>query len=479
MPLRYGDYLYSQGNYDEAIAEYIKTIGVFEPSYVIRKFLDAQRLPCLTTYLEALHNQGLANTQHTTLLINCYCKMHQRDKLKEFIYTDSRGRSLAALSLAENRFDVATAIRVLTDCGWEKEALHLSRKYAYHHDYLRLLIEYERDFQTAVDYIHSLSFHDAEAMIQEFGRVLLDEVPQPTTQLCIELCTDYQQASVPPVSSPLPAQETPLSPLQSLRLSLQQSFNSKRAAKSALAAAAPALLASLSGSALDPKFGNPSSYIHLFASHSDRLDEFLSEVVRRPQPCDASTWNALLELALRKEAEQSAAASAAASEVVVQRSSRVMEILTDPRAAYDEEEALVLVQTYNSAEGQVYLYKKLGMYSLLLQHYLQHNDSQNCIAVCKAYGEQNGDLWIQLLTMLAQQSQLNLALIHEILDYVEKTNVVPLLTALQIVSQNDKIKLGMVKQFVIRQVRRRRGAVQTVERGRLFPCRTARRSATS
>ena len=105
---------------------------------------------------------------------------------------------------------------MLTDCGWEKEALHLSRKYAYHHDYLRLLIEYERDFQTAVDYIHSLAFHDAEAMIQEFGRVLLDEVPQPTTQLCIELCTDYQQTSVSRFYSPEPQQELALSPLQSL-----------------------------------------------------------------------------------------------------------------------------------------------------------------------------------------------------------------------------------------------------------------------
>lgn len=88
---RYGDYLYEQGNYDDAVVEYIKTIGVFEPSYVIRKFLDAQRLPCLTEYLEAVHKQGLANKEHTTLLINCYCKMHQRDKLQEFIYTNSRG----------------------------------------------------------------------------------------------------------------------------------------------------------------------------------------------------------------------------------------------------------------------------------------------------------------------------------------------------------------------------------------------------
>ena len=84
-----------------------------------------------------------------------------------------------------------------------------------------------------------------------------------------------------------------------------------------------------------------------------------------------------------------------------------------------------------------------------------------------------------LLTMLAQQSELNLALIREILDYIEKTNVVPLLTALQIVSQNDNIQLGMVKQFIIRHVRRRRGAVQTVPTRPRFACRIARKSAIS
>lgn len=441
----YGDYLYEQGNYDDAVVEYIKTIGVFEPSYVIRKFLDAQRLPCLTEYLEAVHKQGLANKEHTTLLINCYCKMHQRDKLQEFIYTNSR----------ENRFDVPTAIRVLTDCGWEKEALHLSRKYGYHHDYIRLLIEYERDFQKAVEYIHTLPFNDAESMVQEFGRALLDEVPQAMTDFIVELCIDYQPITDLQLhTSELESTPTALSPMQTLHQSLRQSFQSRRSMSPAVVSAAPAIIASLSDAVLEPKYGNPSAYIHLFASHSDLLEQFLSKVTKRSQPCDTSTWNTLLELVLRKENVQT-------SEVIIDKQSEVMQILTNPVAHYDEEEALILVQTYNSSEGQLYLYKKLGMYSLLLQHYLRCNNSEQCIAICKEYGKQDGNLWIQLLTMLAQQEELNLSLIQEILEYIEKTGIVPLLIALQIVSQNEKIQLGMVKKFIVRHVHRLNGTVQT------------------
>lgn len=97
MP-RYGDYLYEQGNFTEAVSEsarllpltvrYEKTIGLVEPSYVIKKFLDAQRLPNLTEYLESLHKQGLANKDHTTLLLNCYSKLGRREKLKEFVYDE-------------------------------------------------------------------------------------------------------------------------------------------------------------------------------------------------------------------------------------------------------------------------------------------------------------------------------------------------------------------------------------------------------
>lgn len=54
---RYADHLYSKHDYDGAMTQYVSTIGYLEPSYVIRKFLDAQRIHNLTSYLEQLHEQ--------------------------------------------------------------------------------------------------------------------------------------------------------------------------------------------------------------------------------------------------------------------------------------------------------------------------------------------------------------------------------------------------------------------------------------
>lgn len=83
---QYGDHLYNKGDHAAAIENYIKTIGHLEPSYVIRRFLDAHKIHFLTAYLQALHKEGLANEDHTTLLLNCYTKLKDGGKLDEFIF---------------------------------------------------------------------------------------------------------------------------------------------------------------------------------------------------------------------------------------------------------------------------------------------------------------------------------------------------------------------------------------------------------
>lgn len=82
---KFGDRLYAKGDYDGAIAQYCKTIGQLEPSYVIKKFLDAQRIRNLTLYLQRLHDSGQANPNHTTLLLNCYTKLKNVEELDAFI----------------------------------------------------------------------------------------------------------------------------------------------------------------------------------------------------------------------------------------------------------------------------------------------------------------------------------------------------------------------------------------------------------
>ncbi|KAF9353336.1 hypothetical protein BGX26_008885 [Mortierella sp. AD094] len=174
---KYGDHLYNKGDYDGAMAQYVRTIGRLEPSYVIRKFLDAQRIYNLTSYLQELHSSGLANADHTTLLLNCYTKLKDVKRLDEFIKTDS-----------DLTFDLETAIQVCRQAGYYEHAVYLAKKFEEHDLYLTVQIDDVKQYDSALAYMRHLGPIEADKNLQKYGKVLLTHLPEQTTQLLIDLC---------------------------------------------------------------------------------------------------------------------------------------------------------------------------------------------------------------------------------------------------------------------------------------------------
>ncbi len=153
------------------------TIGRLEASYVIRKFLDAQRIHNLTLYLQALHKAGLANADHTTLLLNCYTKLKDVQKLDEFIkvntpsiaFHHSHSSSIPRVQTdSEWKFEVETAIKVCRQAGYHDHALFLAKKHSQHDWYLKILLEDLKDYDNALDYISTLSFSEVKILIFKF-----------------------------------------------------------------------------------------------------------------------------------------------------------------------------------------------------------------------------------------------------------------------------------------------------------------------
>ena len=77
--------MYFKGEHNLAAEKYTQTIGYLEPSYVIHKLLDAQRIESLTLYLEQLQVRGVSRSEHRNLLISCYAKCKDEQKLKELL----------------------------------------------------------------------------------------------------------------------------------------------------------------------------------------------------------------------------------------------------------------------------------------------------------------------------------------------------------------------------------------------------------
>jgi hypothetical protein len=157
----------------------MKTIGYLEPSYIIRKFLDSQRIVNLTDYLQELHKMKLANEDHTTLLLNCYTKLKDEIRLNSFLMEQNV------------EFDINTAIKVLRQSHYYKQALELCEKHLMHEDYLKIQLENLHDYTEALNYITKLDDESAVFNIKKYGKLLMANIPAKTVSYLKELCSKY------------------------------------------------------------------------------------------------------------------------------------------------------------------------------------------------------------------------------------------------------------------------------------------------
>lgn len=177
---RYADYLYSKGDYDGSMQWYIKSLGSTNEqgvSTVIRKFLDTQRIHNLIEYLEELHRHDTATSDHTTLLLNCYAKLKDIDKLEAFI-KQSPEEGL--------KFDVDTAIGMCRQAGYYDQAVYLAEKQKDHDAVVSILVENQEKYDDALVYIRSLDPDAAYSNFMRFARVFLANSPQKANEFFIE-----------------------------------------------------------------------------------------------------------------------------------------------------------------------------------------------------------------------------------------------------------------------------------------------------
>ncbi|KAG5635623.1 hypothetical protein H0H81_010584 [Sphagnurus paluster] len=427
---QYGDHLYAKGEYDTAMQQFVQTIGHLQPSYVIRKFLDAQRIHNLVTYLQELHSLGLANSDHTTLLLNTYTKLKDVARLDGFIKTEAKRN---ADNTDELPFDLETAIRVCRQAGYFDHASYLAKKYERHEDYLRIQIEDAGNYRDALIYLRKLGQDAAESNLARYGRAMLENLPEETAKLLIDLCT---------ISGPLTLDEEPSAlavvPKQAAAPSYLSylALNRNSAAIPALTADPPiptppspsattikpddishhASLHDVSRSSSPPPASpttiapqplpppptpppppverlSPRIYFAHFVDHMEQFIVFLETVAQRrwnqsvddtkppPSPSPAvepvaddesdrldqvAVWNTLLELYLTLPAK--GYTGVALVEVTLR--SKAMRVLRSTSLPYDPMHALILCSSRGFTEGLVLLWEKMGIYEEVLRFWM-------------------------------------------------------------------------------------------------------------
>ncbi|RWS10542.1 vacuolar protein sorting-associated protein 11-like protein, partial [Dinothrombium tinctorium] len=418
---QYGDHLYKKGDHEGAMNQYIKTVGQLEASFVIKKFLDSQRINNLTAYLEELHRKGLANEDHTTLLLNCYTKLKNTQKLSDFIKGYSTREANGESSSSE--FDVETAIKVLRQAGYFSEALYLAEKHGCHDWYFKIQLEDKCGALEAIDYMQNKldSIGLLTQYLKKYGRFLMIKEPHKTTELIKNICAPAGSSYASPVA--LKAKTKP----------------SPDVIDGTLCIGLGLFIPEESDPAPDPE-----TFLDVFINDDNKMMEFIEFIIeKRPEKAHKAIYNALLDiyLSLFKKAETDDAKD--------EISKKIFSVLQNPDAEYDKERALVSCQVNRFEEGVLYLYEKSKLYYLILQHHINTDNAKSIIKTCQKFGDEDTGLWKTALWHFVKKSASNEDLIH-ILEEIEKRKLLPPISVINILSQNDNIPLFVLKDYLIR-----------------------------
>ncbi|PCH37664.1 vacuolar membrane protein [Wolfiporia cocos MD-104 SS10] len=507
---QFGDHLYSKGEYDGAMQQFVKTIGYVQPSYVIRKFLDAQRIHNLVTYLQELHSLGRANSDHTTLLLNTYTKLKDVTRLDSFIKRESSRET------DELPFDLDTAIRVCRQAGYFEHASYLAKKYERHEDYLRIQIEDAGNYKDALMYLRRLGTEAAEANLARYGRAMLNNLPEETTQLLIDICTSLAPLSfeedeperATPVrqpsmtgasylsylainrsSTPAPTASSGDAPPSSASMitvkpgmpprrdSLHDISRTTTPPPSTPTAAAPA-----KARVSSVKRPSPRLYFAHFIDHMDHFVRFLEAVALRRwgQSVDpisdanftvesdsnadmeaerrdqVAVWNTLFELYL-------GAADA----------DKALRVLKSDQLPYDPTHALVLCSTREFTPGLVLLWERAGMHEDVLRFWMDAyrsgtadgaDASTEVVRALTRYGDERPGLYPLVLRFLTSSPELlsrHTADVKMILEVVEERHIMQPLSVVQVLSRNGVTSVGLVKDWLMTRIRQAQEEVRT------------------
>lgn len=369
--------------------------------------------------------------------MNCYTKLKDVNKLTEFIKRDENKSKL--------NFEVETAIKVCRQAGYNEHALYLAQRHNEHEWYLKILLENLKDYAQAILYISSLSFFEAEKNLKKYGKTLINSIPEQTTKLLMELCTNYNPSVFEDSFSNLETKTEENSNIsRSTSTGTSLNIKPKNSGNSNLKA-------------------NPDEFIHIFVNQEEWLINFLEFIIQKTEASHL-IYNTLLELYLRPANSSNPISSihtleeedfSNTKELEIQKEKRqkkAMEILVSNK--YDADHALVLCQTHDFKIGVLYLYEKMQLYQEIMKYYMQNNEYGQVVESAKKYGKKDSYLWIEALSYFAGVEEDCETEIKEVLKNIDEENLLPPLRVVQILSQKKSCTLSVIKEYIISKLQK-------------------------
>ncbi|XP_049850686.1 vacuolar protein sorting-associated protein 11 homolog isoform X2 [Schistocerca gregaria] len=434
---KYGDYLYARGNEEDAIEQFILTIGILEASYVIKLFLGVQQIQYLVLYLEKLHEANLANPNHTELLINCYTRLNMSKELNEFLERQNWECHTEA------------AIRLCSQTGYVKQALTLAKKKGDHRIVLSILMEDTGASMDALEYIETLEPTLALFYLKSHGKELTKTQAGYVLKCLMKVWPKAQEAYARQRKKEYSAL------IEASNINALSDIN-----------ASSYSLDSMSKGLTEKESLSESSIVKAEDLISVLIDcplyliEFLEYIIGESKT-SKHICNTLLELYLQSDREKDDQKRASQSEGEVSNPpskffESAVQLLRHPLAEFEDGHALVLSLLYQFRPGILFFYEKMKLHHEVIQFYMDNQEPANVIKYCKKY-VQDTTLWMKALKYLSSDAVVSsdegsdsTLWLQQLLDYIEQERILPPFQVMSILSRSEKTTLGMVRDYLVR-----------------------------
>lgn len=195
----------------------------------------------------------------------------------------------------------------------------LAKKHEKHDWYIKLQIEDHHKYSDVLDYISNLNFEEAEHYMKKYGSILVEHIPNESTQFLKRLCTNFKKDHIKNIVENI-------------------SSNYDIVLKA-----------------------DPEDFIHLFLNKSEMLVEFLEHLINEGNTLSSNVYNTLLEHYIHVWSNLESVAEKN------KMSQKTLKFMQKPDVKYDKSQALVVCHMHSFREGILYLYEDQKLYQQILR----------------------------------------------------------------------------------------------------------------
>lgn len=481
----HGEFLYKKQDYDESIKLFIKCLKYYKHESlviteddeslndfimnIITRFKDAANINNLTEFLYQLYRLKIANQDHITLLLCCYCKLKNVDKINLFIDelqlsedspVESSNGNVSSEGTDFSDLDFALIINLFKECGYFNEVIRLLYKLNQPNLIVDIQLNDLHRPKNCLRYIKSLSIDELLIILIEHSKTLLDNLPIETTELLINVFTgkyissDHQNIFNDGPNGPSGTNGSTekdnydsLFPLNSYKsfmayLSGKDDGDGDDATITSKISNEPTYLPPRPSLIFPSFINNPNEFVIFLEACIETFDKYQGNINDKMELL-ITLFEMYLSIS-KKNPEEGAA---------TEWCNKAAQLVDQYSDLLDKSKLLLISHIYGFKEGELISQKQSGYEESIFRSAQLNGDVDKCFEIVKNHGDQKPELYKLLLRFIVSKEEVFNKVgdkqFRFIINKLKDLKLASPLEIVQVLSSTEFTTIGLIRDYLI------------------------------